>query len=216
MHLAVQLHVLNDVAPVGLERAAKVVEADSGDGADEAVGDARRELSPEFTVLAVAAPATHHVHRIRGLSHHSTLKPLQQAADVRWVVLEVPVHGDDDRAPSRFNARGHRGRLAEISAEAQHPQLRVGSGCPLQGRPGAVSASVVDANNFVGLFQGIQGAEELLKKRLDIPLFVEERDDYRQLGKPLRRAVDGDERPRGPKGVAGHKLVPAGGNTGPG
>ena len=45
VHLAVELHALDDVPAVGLERAAVVVQVHAGDDGDEPVGDAAREVA---------------------------------------------------------------------------------------------------------------------------------------------------------------------------
>ena len=57
VHLAVELHAEHDVAAVGLEGAAVVVQGHAGDARDQPVGDLRRDLACGGLVLPVLAPA---------------------------------------------------------------------------------------------------------------------------------------------------------------
>src|SRR5262249_1819214 len=84
VHLAVQLHVPEHVAAVGLERAAVVVEAHPADHPDQPVRDPGGELAPELLVLAVPAPSAHHVVPFA--------EPCEQPGDVGRIILEISVH----------------------------------------------------------------------------------------------------------------------------
>src|SRR2546421_441364 len=78
-------------AAARLERAAVIVQPDAADEADEAVGDPRRQLAAEFPVHPVLAPAAHHVA--------TGFQVREELLDVRRIVLQISVHGNDDVAP---------------------------------------------------------------------------------------------------------------------
>ena len=124
VHLAVEAHRLEDLAAVGLERAAVVVQAQPADAADQPVGDARRQLAGERRVLAVLAPAGDDVVAL--------LELVEQARDVGRIVLEVGVHRDDDVA-----ARARRSRP---------PSPRSGRSCGGSG-PGAATGACPAASH---------------------------------------------------------------------
>ena len=116
VHLAVELHVLDDLAAVRLERAAEVVERDARDAGDDPVGDPRRQHA-HGVVLPVLAPAADDVVALVEL--------LEQARDVVRIVLQVAVHEDEDLAAAVVDPRLHRGRLPEVAAEAHHAHVRI-------------------------------------------------------------------------------------------
>src|ERR1044071_3015488 len=59
VHLAIEPHVLNRLAAIGLERAAVVVQPNAGDPGDQPIGDAARQRAAEAPVLALLAPSRH-------------------------------------------------------------------------------------------------------------------------------------------------------------
>ena len=109
MHLAVQLHVVDHLAAVCLQRATEVAERDAGHAGDDPVGDPGRHDSPRV-VAPVASPAAHNVVALVDL--------LQQVRYVVRVVLHVAVQKDEHRAAAVVDPRLDRRRLAEVAAEA--------------------------------------------------------------------------------------------------
>src|SRR5262249_36117158 len=61
VHLAVESNVPQYLAPVALQRATIVVQADAADTGNEHVGQLRRKSSSQPRVLPIAAPAAHDI-----------------------------------------------------------------------------------------------------------------------------------------------------------
>jgi hypothetical protein len=120
VHLGVQRDLLDERAPVGLERAAIVLDRHAGDLADQPVGDLRGDLAGYQLVLAVEAPADHDVVALVDLG--------EEVLDVARVVLQVAVHGDEDPAARLLDAGGHGGGLAVVAAEVDDAHPRVAAG----------------------------------------------------------------------------------------
>src|SRR3954462_1239238 len=80
-------------------------------------------------------------------------------------------------AAGRLDAGAHRRGLPEVEAEADPPQLRPRGRHPGERSEGAVPRSVVDADDLVRPAELRQLAEELVQQRLDVLLFVEQRND---------------------------------------
>src|SRR5438874_4799411 len=168
VHLAVELHVAQHFAPVGLERAAVIVQPDAADEADDPIGDPRRQLAAEFLVHPVLAPAAHHVA--------AGFQMREQLLDVGRVVLQVAVHWHDHVAPRVLDSAGHRRRLSEIETETDGPKRRF-SGCVLRElREGAVLRPVVDADDLVRAAEAVEDGKELVEQRPDVRLLVVKRD----------------------------------------
>ncbi len=102
----------SEVAAIGLERTAVVVQPHVGDIGDEAVGDHGRQLAVEKTVLAVLAPAADDVVPFVDLGH--------EQRDVVGIVLQIGVHGDDHFAARLVEAGREGRRLPEVAAQAHH------------------------------------------------------------------------------------------------
>ena len=91
-------------------------------------------------VLAVLLPARYEVE--------SVLETGQKLRDLRGVVLEVGVQGDDDRPPSLTEAHGERGGLAEVAPELEAPHPGILEAQLLDPLEGAVAAPGVDEEDF--------------------------------------------------------------------
>ena len=142
VHFAVEADVLSDLAAVGLERAAVVVQVDARAPRDKPVGDHRGQFARDGLVLTVLAPAARHIVALVQLG--------QQQPDVGRIVLQVRVHRHDNVAGGRVEARGHRSRLTEIAPEYYHLHvLRVGGVQFAANLDRAVFAPVVHENNLV-------------------------------------------------------------------
>src|SRR5438094_833070 len=145
MHLAGELHVVDDLAAIRLQRAAEVAQLDARDARDDPVGDLRRDHTTRI-VTPVPAPAADHVIALVDL--------LQEVRYIVRVVLHVAVKEDEHRATAVIDPRLHRGRLAEVAAKAHDSDPCV-MRCDLtQLLRSAVTASVVDVKH---LERGAQG-----------------------------------------------------------
>ena len=135
VELAVERDLVEDLAAIGLEAAVVVVELAAGQAADEPVEDpAGADLVPG--VVPGPLPAADDVVPFVELG--------QEPGDLGRVVLEVAVEGEDDRALRRPEARRERRGLAEVAAEPDAPDPRVGRDRVPDHPPRAVAAAVVD------------------------------------------------------------------------
>ncbi len=109
VHLAVQLQFTGDLTAHGLERAAQIVNRETGDPRDQSVGELRGKATIEPRVLAVLPPAVYQVVTLVDLAEHHL--------DVARIVLQVAIHRDDHVTGGKLNASLHRGRLTEVAAK---------------------------------------------------------------------------------------------------
>ena len=171
MHLAVEADVGDDLAAVGLERAAVVAEPDLGDPADEPVGELRRQPLGEIPVLALLPPAADDVVSFADLGH--------EERGVGRVVLEVGVEGDDDLAVRVVESGRQGGRLPEVLPEADDLDPRILGLHLLEGGKGPVGAAVVDQDDLERLAQLLPGRDELAAELGKAALLVIDREDER-------------------------------------
>src|SRR5712692_11430574 len=85
MHLPVEPYTLQHLATISFDRAAKIVQPHSRDGADQPVGDLRRKLAAELGFLSILPPATHHIVSSSGLLGavvQPAIQLVQKQADV--------------------------------------------------------------------------------------------------------------------------------------
>ena len=87
MQLTVERHLLKDVAAVGLEGGAEVVDIDAAQFGHQPVGTTRRNAAQPEIVDALLAPSADNVVAFGNF--------LQEARDVGGIVLQIAVHGDD-------------------------------------------------------------------------------------------------------------------------
>ena len=105
----------------------------------------------------------------------------QEEGGVGGIVLEVGVQGDDDLAAGAVETGRKRRRLAEVPAQADDLDPRVGGLETLEGRIGPVLAPVVDEDHLVAPAERVGGGRELPVQVGDVLLFVEDRDDERDV-----------------------------------
>jgi hypothetical protein len=113
VHLAVELDLLEELAAVGFQRAAVVVELDAADEGDEPVGDHRRNLARDHLVLPLLAPARDHVDDLgRAAELEERLVNLQvERAQIRLLVQDRQEERNlrrDRPAAARAPVHGHR------------------------------------------------------------------------------------------------------------
>jgi hypothetical protein len=97
VHLAVEAHVFEDLPPVGLERAAIIVQRHMEQRRDQPIGDDRRQSAGQRIVLARHAPARDDIEALSELG--------EEPRNVGGIVLAVAVHRDDDVAAAVLNRR---------------------------------------------------------------------------------------------------------------
>ena len=148
------------------------MELEAGEGGGRPVVDPGGVLLDE-AVLAAKAPAGDQV--VPGVEHPD------QGRDLGGVVLEVGVHRHHLLPPDGGEAGGHRRRLAEVAAELDHPDPRLGGGERLQDLEGTVVGTVVDEDDLPGPPGPSERLLQPLGQRREILLLVEERDEDGQV-----------------------------------
>ena len=138
VHFTVEAHLLDNRRLVDFQRAAVVIDTHAGDLADQAICNARWNLTQEQVVLTVFTPASKQIE-----------VALNQVVDHAWniirVILQVTVQGSDQVAAGFIDARLHGCGLAEVTAQFDHTDMAaVVVGFSLQGLRRAVSRAVVD------------------------------------------------------------------------
>ena len=171
VHVTVEAHVLDDLAPVRLERAAEVVERHPADLSDQEVCRVRRQAPREPEIVPAAPPSRDHVVRIA--------ERLEQPRDVTRIVLHVGVQGDEDRVARMSEPRRQRRRLAEVLPQPDQAHVGVPCGQRSQHVPGAVGGSVVHVDDLVVAAEGLERLGEACVERLQVIALVEDRQDDR-------------------------------------
>ena len=118
------------------------------------------------------APATHQVVALAQLLHDHR--------NIRRIVLEVAIKGDDLVAAAGIKTSGHGGGLAVVTAQQHGHQFGGGAAQLLQQFSGAVARAVIHQHQLKGFPQGPQAAEQLSHEHREALLFVVEGDHHRK------------------------------------
>ena len=169
VHLAVEGNVLDDLAAVGLEGGAEVVDVDAAEDRHEPVGDARGNAAEEEVVAALLAPAADDVVALFELG--------EEVGDLVGVVLQVAVHGEDEVALGVVEAGGEGGGLAEVAAELDDEDAAVDGSDLFKQAVGAVAGAIVDEDQLEGFADLLHDGLEAVVERGDVLFFVVERND---------------------------------------
>ena len=128
------------------------------------------------------------IRRVRGIAAfrlpagdevESLLELGEQPRDLRRIVLQVAVDGDDDVALRFRKTRLERARLAEVAPEPDDPNVVV---CGVQARQRgerAVGRAVVDEDDLPRCVELLERRVELVVEERDAALLVVYRDDHR-------------------------------------
>ena len=169
MQLAVELNLLNNLAPVRLERRAEIVQRDAGELGHQPVRRAAGNLPRQPMVAPRHAPAAYQVVAL--------LNSLQEFRNLRGIVLQVAVHGDNHFAAREVEPGLERRRLPEIPPQPHHIHPPVVLENIFEHFVGFVAAAVVHKNNFIGFAQPVHHFRQPHVQRGNVFLFVEERYD---------------------------------------
>ena len=180
VELAVELHPVHDLGPVGLEPAVHVVEPDPGDPARDGVEDLRRD-PPRERVAPLRLPAGDEVVALVELG--------EEPRDLGRVVLQVAVNCHDDVSGGLAEARIERGRLAEVPAQPDDADVVVRVVQPGQRAEGAVGRAVVDEDRLPRPPVAGEGRGQLVVEQRDAALLVVDRDDDRDHAARVPRAA---------------------------
>ena len=138
VQLAVEPHFAQHLAAVALHAAVVVVQFHARQAADHGVEDPRRQdLVPG--IVADLLPAADDVEIV----FHGGQEP----RDLVRIVLQVGVERHDHLAADQGEAGAQGGRLAEVAAEANAADLRIGRGQAADDVPGIVPGTIIDEDH---------------------------------------------------------------------
>jgi len=182
MHFSVEANVPHDVPPITLQGAAVVVQVDTTDPTDQAIGKVRGKPSGEPAILAVLSPAVDHVVALFELFHDE--------GDILRVILKVRIQRNDDLSPGVIKSGGNGGGLPEVTnkLEDTHPPIQAGQALEFLGAP--IGAAIVDEEDFTTGFPGGQASLEAIIKGFESLKFVENWNDDGKLKSDLRGLFD--------------------------
>ncbi len=169
VHFAVEGDVLDDLAAIGLEGGAEVVDVDAGEDGHELVGGAGGDAAEEEVVAALGSPAADDVV--------SFFEFGEEVRDLVGVVLEVAVHGEDELTLGVVEAGGEGGGLAEVASKLDDEDARIDGGDLFEQAVGAVTGAVVDEDEFKGVVDLLHDGFEPVVEGGDVLFFVVEGDD---------------------------------------
>ncbi len=174
--------MLHDIPSVAFQGATVVVQVDTTDPTDQAIGKVRGKPSGEPAILAVLSPAVDHVVTFFELLH--------DAGDILRIILKIRVQGNDDLSPGIIESGGNGGGLPEVANELQdtHPLIQGGQALEFLGAP--IGASIVDEKDFATGFPGDQTLLEAIIKGFESLEFVKNGNDDGELNSDLRGFLD--------------------------
>ena len=174
MHLAIEPDPFEHAAAIRLERAAKIVQRDTGEPRNQAVGNPRWDLPRDQGIVAILPPARHNVV--------ARIELLQEPGDIGRVILAIAIDGHEDLT-ARLVKRGRQRRgLAAVAPKEHDPDvLRIAPLDRLQPRGRAVGRAIIDEDQLIPHRQAAQHRVELGVQRLDVVDLVENRNQYRQI-----------------------------------
>ncbi len=176
--VAVEGDVVEEVAAIGFEGGAEVVNIDAGDFADEEVGELGGDAAEEEAIDPFFSPAGDDVVAFVDFG--------DELGELVGVVLEVAIHGNDDVAAGVIEAGGECGGLAEVAAEVDDEDVGVGFGELAEAGVGVVLGAIVDVDDFVGFGVVFADEDEVAREGvvelLDGVDFVVHGDDHGEVG----------------------------------
>src|ERR1700678_2517111 len=143
VQLAVERNLFQNLAAVSFKRRAKVVNLHAAQLGHQPVGDAGRNAAHPEIIDTDFAPAADDVVTGGDL--------LQKNRDVRGIVLQIAIHGDDVFAARVIKSSGKPCGLSEVAAQFHHRNAAV-HGCDFaQHGEGVIARSIVHEHDFEAL-----------------------------------------------------------------
>jgi hypothetical protein len=171
VQLTVDVHGLDDLAPIGLETTVEVVQRDSGRLADGPVEEPGRQRLA-CRVLSALLPARDQIEALVQLR--------EQLGNLARVVLPVGVQRDDGRAAGDHEAVSQRRRLPEVAPELEDEDVAARGGETLHLGEGPVGGAVVHEEYLV-VPRPLHGSLDLREQRRQAVDLVVDRYDERDL-----------------------------------
>jgi len=169
VEFAIERDLVENVAAIGFEGRAKVVNVYAAQFGHDPVGAPRGNASQPEIVDTLLAPAADDVVPFCNL--------FQKHWDVGGVVLQIAIHSDDVFAARVIEAGGQGGSLAKVAPQLNHGYATVHGGDFAQQREGAITRAVVHQNDFEALAVHFHDRLETIIEVGNVFLLVVQRDN---------------------------------------
>src|SRR5258708_22881684 len=169
MQFAIQWHLLDNLAPIGLIGRAEIVNGDAAEFVHGPVCDARGQAAHHEIVDALLAPSADQIVTL--------LQLFEECRNIVGIVLQIAIHGDDELALSVGKTGRQRGCLPEVAPQTHHHHPAVDGHDLAQQFVGAVDAAVIHKDQFEGISGGLHNGLEPVVQRGYAFLLIVERND---------------------------------------
>src|SRR5581483_4491490 len=164
VQFTVKRNLLQNLATIGLERRSKVVDIDSAQFGHHPVGAAGRDAAQPQIIDPALPPAADDVIPLGDF--------LQKYGNIRRIVLQVTIHGDDVLTAGMIESCGQGGCLAEVTGQANNGHAAIYGSDFAQQREGAVAGAVVNKDDLEAAVISFHDCLELVVKIRDIILLI--------------------------------------------
>ncbi len=171
MHLSVQRNIVDDLATIGLEGSAEVVDVDSAERGHQPVGSARGDAAHDEVVTTLGPPSADDVVAFFELG--------EKIGDFVRGVLKVAIHGEDELTLRVIEPSSESRGLAEVAAQLDNENARVDGGDLFQQTVRAIARAVVDKDELKALADVLHDGFQAVIEGRDIVFFVMKRNDDR-------------------------------------
>ena len=168
VQLTVEAKPVHDFRAVRLQPAVHVVQPHAGEAARDGVEDPGEDASRK-RVAAVRLPAGDEIEAFVELR--------EQARNLRGIVLQIAIDGDDRLAVRLIEPGAERSRLAEVPSQPDHADVRAPVVQPRQRGERPVGRTVIDEDRLPLGVQRLEGRAKLVVEECDAPFLVVNRDD---------------------------------------
>ncbi len=173
MEFAVEVDIFDDLGAVGLEGGAEVVQVNAAEIFHESICDEGWDAANPEIIDAASPPAGDDIVALIDFP--------EETGNFLRGVLKIGVHGDDDFSASGVETGGQGGRLAEIPAKDDQLDAAIIRCDIFDDLDGAISASIVDEDDFVSAIQFFQNGGQPFVKFRQCVFLVEDRQNDGEL-----------------------------------
>src|SRR5438132_4701210 len=167
MQFTVERNLFQNVAAVGLEGRAKIVDIDTAQFSHQPVSTEGRDAAQPEIIDAALAPSTDDIVAFGDF--------FQEYRDIGRVVLQIAVHGDDVLAAGMIKSGGQSGGLAKIQAQLDDRDTAIHGSDFAQQLESPVTGAIVHEDEFEGLRVSLHYRFETVVEIHNIFLLVMER-----------------------------------------
>ncbi len=164
VQFAVKGDLLQNLAPIGFESRAEVMDIHAAEFGHQPICTARGKAAQPEIVDAAFAPSADDVIALGNF--------FQEQRYVGGIVLQVAIHGDDVVAAGMIEAGGESGGLPKVAAQADDRDAAIDRGNFTQHVEGTVAGAVIDKDDFKAGAMGLHDGLEAIVQIGDILLLI--------------------------------------------